>query len=87
MSDTLTPTAVELEFRVAGNDVVVHDAASERVHVLNKTAAFILQACDGTRSPEAIAADLSASTGAPCAQTLPDVERALSTLRELHLVR
>jgi len=87
MSDTLAPIAVELEFRTAGSDVVVHDAANERVHVLNKTAAYILQSCDGRRSAEAIAEELSSATGAPSEQTLPDVERALTELRELQLVR
>jgi hypothetical protein len=86
MSDTLALTADGLDYRTAGNDVVVHDSVRERVHVLNKTAAFILQSCDGRRSAAAIAAELTMCTGAPSDRTLPDVQRALSELRSLHLI-
>ena len=87
MFETLALTAIDLEYRTAGNDVVVHDAVHERVHVLNKTAAYILQSCDGRRTARAIAADLSSRTGATNACTLPDVERMLGELRALELVR
>jgi PqqD family protein of HPr-rel-A system len=86
MSDIAAPAARDLEYRTAGTDVVVHDPVSARVHVLNPTAAYILQACDGTRSPDEIAHALSAGTGAPHAQTLPDVERTIAELRALELV-
>ncbi len=86
MSDTLATTADGLEYRTAGNDVVVHDPVHERVHVLNRTAAYILQSCNGRRSAKVIAAELSASTGVPKERTLPDVERAIVELRSLQLV-
>jgi PqqD family protein of HPr-rel-A system len=87
MSDRLALTVDDLEYRTAGNDVIVHDPLTERVHVLNATAAYILRACDGKRSAAAIAHELSARTGVSSARTLPDVERALAQFSELHLIR
>jgi Coenzyme PQQ synthesis protein D (PqqD) len=87
MPHTLRPTAADLEYRTAGNDVIVHDPVHERVHVLNRTAAYVLQSCDGCRSAEAIAEELSARTGVPNARTFPDVQRALAEFRALELVR
>jgi methyltransferase-like protein len=87
MFETLAPTAAVLDYRTAGNDVVVHDSEHERVHVLNKTAAYILQSCDGRRTVRAIAEDLSLRTGATSARTFPDVERILTELHALELVR
>jgi hypothetical protein len=87
MSDTCALEVNDLEYRIAGNDVVVHDVLHERVHVLNKTATYILQSCDGRRTARAIAEDLSFRTGVTGARTLPDVERVLAQLRALDLLR
>ncbi len=87
MSDICALAPVDLEYRLAGNDVVVHDPQHERVHVLNKTAAYILQSCDGRRAAQAIADDLSRRTGVPSARVLLDVERTLGEFRALELVR
>jgi len=87
MSDTSAPSAGELDYRTAGNDVVVHDLAHERVHVLNKVAAFILQSCDGRHSADGIADELSTRTGVSHGRVLADVERTLAELRALQLVR
>jgi methyltransferase-like protein len=86
MSDQFALTVNDLEYRTAGNDVVVHDPTNERVHVLNATAAYILRACDGKHSAVAIAEDLSARSGVPSAHTLPDVERVLVQFTELQLI-
>jgi hypothetical protein len=86
MSDTSALSAGALDYRIAGNDVVVHDPEHERVHVLNKVAAFILQSCDGRHSAQGIADELSTHTGAPRARILADVERTLTELRALELV-
>jgi len=87
MSEICALAPLDLEYRVAGNDVVVHDPQHERVHVLNKTAAYILQSCDGRRGAQAIADDLSTRTGVPSARVLPEVERALTEFRALQLVQ
>ena len=39
-----------LEIREAPDGFVVYDAARDRVHYLNRTAALLLQSCDGTLS-------------------------------------
>jgi hypothetical protein len=38
-----------------GDELLVFDQLSQRAHSLNKTAADVWQACDGTRSPEQLA--------------------------------
>lgn len=40
--------ADNLEFQEIGDEVLVHDPASEKIHVLNKAAAKILRLCDGS---------------------------------------
>ncbi len=87
MTNQFARTVQQLEFRIAGSDVIVHDTAHERVHVINRTAAYILQSCDGRRSAAAIAGELSARTGAPSTRTLSDVERLLVRFAELKLIR
>lgn len=37
-----------LEIQDAGEDVLVHDRAQKKIHVLNQTAGVVLRACDGT---------------------------------------
>jgi hypothetical protein len=82
------PIVVEgLDIRTAGNEVIVHDPTHEKVHVLNSTAALVLELCDGRHSTEEIAAALSARTGAPLERVRPDVEAVLRSFRELAFVR
>lgn len=38
---------VALEIQESGDDVLVHDRDSRKIHVLNRTAAAVLRACDG----------------------------------------
>lgn len=76
----------ELEIRRAGADVIVHDAAHEKVHVLNETAGYVLARCDGSRSARQIAEALSAATGADPLIVLRDVEAILQEFERLQLV-
>jgi hypothetical protein len=52
MSDTL-------EFHTSGDDVLVHDMRSRKIHVLNASAATVLRLCDGSHDERTIAARLS----------------------------
>ena len=40
----------DLEFQEVGEDVLVHDPHARKIHVLNKSAALVLRACDGSHS-------------------------------------
>ncbi len=88
MSDSPKPRAIEgLEVRRTGNDVIVHDPANERIHVLNRSAGMVLELCDGAHAPADIAASLCSRTGAPAERVLGDVEAALESFRQLRFVR
>jgi PqqD family protein of HPr-rel-A system len=76
----------ELEIRKVGDDVLVHDPAHGKVHVLNATAGAVLEMCDGARSAEEIARSLSDATGADRAVVTRDVETILSEFRTLRLL-
>lgn len=42
----------DLEFSEIGDELLVYDPLSEGVHCLNRTAALVLQACDGVTRTE-----------------------------------
>jgi hypothetical protein len=65
---------------------VVHDARTQKVHVLNTSAAAILQLCDGTRTVPVIVAEVLPKTGASVAQVHDDVSRILGEFRAMRLV-
>jgi PqqD family protein of HPr-rel-A system len=75
-----------LHVRTVGDDVLVHDEAGGRVHVLNATAGTVLRACDGTRSEAAIAAMLAAEYGIDIATAATDVAAVIADFRRLGLL-
>ncbi len=75
-----------LEVRAVGDEVLVHDPANGKVHVLNATAGKILDLCDGTRSPGEIAGAVAAETGADSQTVSRDVERVLGEFATLDLL-
>ena len=82
------PIAFErVEMRSMGSETLVHDAEHHKVHVLNSTAARILQMCDGTRDVDEIAGSLSSQTGQPRERVLRDVAGALEVFLDLKLIR
>ncbi len=46
--------------RLVEGEMVLYDSAHQRVHILNPTAAFIWQLCDGDHTPAAIVDTLAA---------------------------
>ena len=81
------PKAVPgLALETVDADVIVHDPVHARVHVVNRTAAAVLQLCDGTRAPEQIADELAALTGAARERILRDLGPTLMTFADLQLV-
>lgn len=72
-----------LEVLEAGGDVLVHDPVRRKIHVLNQTAAKVLQACDGKTSVVEIAeriAPHSASKAASDIATIVEEFRRLGLL-------
>jgi hypothetical protein len=88
MLETSNPRAVEgIDVRHAGGDVIVHDPANDKIHILNRSAGVVLDLCDGAHATEQIAAELSERTGAPPERVLEDVQAVLASFKQLRLVR
>jgi hypothetical protein len=87
MNIVTNPTkANEMEIRKVDGDALVHDPAHDKVHVLNGTAANILEMCDGTRSSTDIARALCDVTGADFSVVSCDVAAILDEFVALQLV-
>ncbi len=67
-----------------GDEASVYDWARAQVHALNPTAARVWRQCDGTTSPDAIAAALRVEMGIPEADAVVDL--TLRQLARLHLL-
>lgn len=78
--------SLEIEVRRAGDDVLVHDSAREKVHVLNGTAGYVLELCDGAHSVSEIASCLSDATGADLSAVTRDVEAILREFAAMRLL-
>jgi hypothetical protein len=76
----------ELEIRNVDDQVLVHDAAHDKVHVLNRTAGIVLKMCDGTLSSTEIARVLSDATGTDIAVVTRDVDAVVLDFATLQLV-
>lgn len=75
-----------LVIRAAGNESLVHDPATGQVHVLNATAARILQRCTGTVSLAQIVDELVTACGADRARVTRDVVSISSAFKALGLL-
>jgi len=76
--------------RIAGKDLgdeyVFYDRSGDRVHVLNATARAVYLLCDGTRSVEEIAGEITAEYDVDGDTALRDVRETVRQLVELGLV-
>ncbi|MFH1570952.1 MAG: PqqD family protein [Gemmatimonadota bacterium] len=66
---------------------MVQTADGQAVHLLNATAAFVWERCDGSHPAARIAAELAQRTGESLARVAADVAAALATLRERGLLQ
>ena len=83
----MNPTKAEnLEIRKVGDEVLVHDPAHGKVHVLNAIAGAILELCDGTRTSAEIASSIAAATGADLAVVSRDLAAILQEFSSLQIV-
>ncbi|MHB8146347.1 MAG: PqqD family protein [Vulcanimicrobiaceae bacterium] len=82
-----SPQAVPtLDLRDVHDETVVYDAGSEKIHVLNRSAATVLRLCDGAHSTEAIARELAGGDSGLLLRARNDVERILRTFSALQLI-
>lgn len=73
----------QLEFHKSGADVLIHDVANRKIHVVNEPAMTVLQLCDGRHDETAIAEQLA---GKSDDGVLADVRGVIERFRELGLV-
>lgn len=62
---TTPKLASDVEIEETSAEVLVHDVARAKVHVLNASAGRVLRMCDGTRTTEHIAQAMAAEGSDP----------------------
>lgn len=80
---TLPQRSNALEIQESGDDVLVHDRSRSKIHVLNRSAAAVLRACDGATTVDALAAQFPQ---APRERVRADIEATLTAFDELGLL-
>ena len=81
------PKAVDwLDVREVGNEVVLHDRHTEKIHVLNATAGRVLGTCDGGHSLDEIALEIARGVEVEPARVRDDVEQIVATFVQLGLI-
>jgi uncharacterized protein len=73
--------------RELGDERIVYDPATHEVVVLNESAAFVLELCDGQRGPAELLAALEARYAAPRERLEADLAAVLADLYARKLVR
>jgi len=76
----------DVRVEVVEDGLVVQTADGQSVHLLNRTAAFIWERCDGSHTIEAIVGDLADETGEGPARLSADVAAALADLHDKGLL-
>jgi len=72
--------------RDLGRERIVYEPNSHEVAVLNATASFIFERCDGARTVADLLGDLQKTFAAPADVLQRDLQRTLSDLRDRHLI-
>ena len=71
----------------AGAEMLLYDGSVDAVHVLNASAWFVWQQCNGQRSPEDIVSNLKMSyANTQTYNVVADVLNTLDTLKKANLV-
>jgi hypothetical protein len=83
--NALMPAAIDaLEFEESAQDVLVHDRVHAKIHVLNRSAAIVLRACDG-RTPMIQLARMLDAERAP--EVCADIAAVLAEFERLELIQ
>lgn len=87
MTETRPLRRPGLEAKDIGGETLLYNQEGEEIHVLNDTANFIWQLCDGQHTPqEMVDALLSGYDIPPGMQVAADVERTLQVFRTRNLL-
>lgn len=78
--------AAGLKLQVIEGEAIVLDRENERVHQLNGVGTFILQRCDGSRTPAEVAAEVVERYEVSDARAREDVSELLGRMRTLAIV-
>jgi PqqD family protein of HPr-rel-A system len=73
--------------RQVGQEHMLYDSSGGAVHVLNESAKFVWEHCDGSQSADEIAAAAVEEYGITEEQARSDIEQCLDTFRELSLLK
>jgi len=76
----------DVTVQTVGDESLVLDIASQQVHQLNATAAWILAQCDGEKSVETIVQDFAAYFSQDSATAARDVGTTLEQLHRLRII-
>lgn len=76
----------EVRVEAVEDGLVAQSADGQAVHLLNRTAAFIWERCDGARTAEEIAGELAAETDEGLERVRADVAATLADLRDKGLL-
>ncbi len=76
----------DLDIRTVGEEVLVHHPATQKVHILNRTAGQILEMCDGHNTQEQIVTTICDETGADRDAVARDVAAMVDEFAKLGLV-
>lgn len=85
--EILNPCKVDgLEAQDAGEEVLVHDPAAQKIHILNKSAWRLLQLCDGSGVDSLVEA-MMPNEAFDRSRVHSDVERVLAQFCDLGLIK
>ena len=75
--------STDIEIQDSAGEVLVHDHRHGKIHVLNQSAATVLQLCDGSRTLDAIVRDAG---GEGHENARDDIARIIEQFRSLGLI-
>ena len=77
----------EIMEREVGKEHMLYDALGKVVHVLNETAFFVWQRCDGKHTTQDIVREVCSLSGTAEDLVRGDVEQCMATFREKGLLQ
>lgn len=86
MKEAMRCRQASVTARAIGDDLLLLNTQTHRIHQLNPTASFIWRCCERSSSAEEIAKMMSGSFAVEEHKALQDVVETLDRLRELELV-
>lgn len=88
MIDKFRPEHIDqLETFPAGSEVLVRDVINGKIHVLNTTAAQILEMCNGRNDAAVLTARLAVGPNVEASTVAADIESLLEEFQRLGLLK